>query len=72
MARGKLHLRSAPPFTHLTVCGQHTAGREEIVVESLDGYGDDACRRCLQMKAYAKVATVAAGEQPKEGDDGRL
>lgn len=51
---GKLHLRSAPPFAHLTVCGRPVEGREDEIVQRLARYGGSACQSCWRMRGKAQ------------------
>jgi len=54
---GKLHLRAAAPFGHLTVCGRPVEGREDELVGSLDPRAAAACQSCWRMRS--KAAPVA-------------
>jgi hypothetical protein len=66
---GKLHLRAAAPFAHLTVCGRPVEGRErEIVPRLLDRHGSATCQSCWRMRAQAAPvagrASKLAGDEP--------
>lgn len=56
MVRGKLHLRAAAPFAHLTVCGRPVEGREDELVRRLDRGDAAACQSCWRMRGKAAPA----------------